>query len=176
MQPNNNSLPNIEAAILSLVEATKLSHSGNVLQVVSFQTGATATGTTTVPFDNTPPQKTEGVQYMSLAITPKSATSVLVIEVIALLYSGSSGGNIMLALFQDDIASAIAASHFQLGTNIGFPCPMRHTMLAGSEATTTFKFRAGHQVGGTVTFNGIGGSPYLGGLPASSITITEYAA
>jgi hypothetical protein len=41
-----------------------------LLQVVNTTTGAVATGTTVMPFDDTIPQSGEGDQYMSLAITP----------------------------------------------------------------------------------------------------------
>ena len=46
-----------------------------LLQTVSYQTGAVATGTTIIPFDDTIPQITEGNEFMTLAITPRSATS-----------------------------------------------------------------------------------------------------
>jgi hypothetical protein len=46
---------------------------GDILQVQRTDTGVVATGTTLIPFDNTPPQNTEGDQYMSQAITPSSA-------------------------------------------------------------------------------------------------------
>ena len=48
---------------------------GQVLQVVNYQTGALASGTTTMPTDNTIPQNTEGTEFMTLAITPRSASS-----------------------------------------------------------------------------------------------------
>jgi hypothetical protein len=42
---------------------------GKVIQVVHVQDGAYASGTTTIPLDNTIPQNTEGTEFMSLAIT-----------------------------------------------------------------------------------------------------------
>jgi len=48
---------------------------GYVVQVVNFSTSDHATGTTVLPYDNTIPQKTEGHQYISVSITPKSATN-----------------------------------------------------------------------------------------------------
>ena len=52
----------------------------NVVQVVNVMDGALATGTTVMPTDDTIPQITEGDEYMSLAITPKNALNILVIE------------------------------------------------------------------------------------------------
>ena len=49
-------------------------------------------------------------------------------------------------------------------------------MVSGTTSATTFKVRSGSSslVGGTITFNGITGtSRLLGGVFASSITITE---
>ncbi len=53
-----------------------------VQQVVVTQTGAVASGTTVIPYDDTIPQNTEGDEYITRSITPKSATSKLVIDVV----------------------------------------------------------------------------------------------
>ena len=50
-----------------------------------------------------------------------------------------------------------------------------HFMTAGTTSETTFKVRAGFNASGTTTFNGSGGARRLGGVFASSITITEIA-
>ena len=69
---------------------------GGVVQVVNTTTGAVATGTTTMPQDDTIPQNTEGDEYMTLAITPKDATNKLKIDVVWHGSSGASSG-IMVA-------------------------------------------------------------------------------
>ena len=56
--------------------------SGGVVQTVSTQTGAVATGSTVMPSDNSIPQITEGTQFLSRTITPTSATNILSIIVI----------------------------------------------------------------------------------------------
>jgi len=56
---------------------------GFVVQMVSTQTGALQTDTTTIPADDTIPQNTEGFEVMTLAITLKSATNKLEIDVVA---------------------------------------------------------------------------------------------
>ncbi|RJO61102.1 MAG: hypothetical protein C4542_07390, partial [Dehalococcoidia bacterium] len=154
---------------------------GATVQVQKTQTGAVATGTTEMPIDDTIPQNTEGDEYMTLAITPKATTNILIIDVVAYL-SIAAARRIAGALFQDSTANALAAACNGNTTNgwDGAPIPMiiRHTMVAGTTSATTFKFRAGQIVGGgsTVTFNGSGGSRYFGGVMASSITITEIKA
>jgi len=152
-----------------------LTTQGQVLQIVNYQTGAVATGSTTVPTDNTIPQNTEGDQYMSLAIIPRSESSVLVIEVVVhASTSAHSGTNIVAALFKDSDASALAlgwqaspsASHTQ---NINF----NHSQISGGTSSQTFKVRVGVGTSGTTTFNGYSSTEYYGGVIASSITITE---
>jgi hypothetical protein len=145
-----------------------------VQQVVSTITGAVATGTTSIPLDDTIPQNTEGDQYMSLAITPKSTTSKLVIQVI---WNGSNntGGVVsgVVALFQDSTANALAAEYFTLaGQYYGLNIPLTYVMTSGTTSSTTFKVRVGCQ-SGTTTFNGSNGTRMFGGVESSSITITE---
>lgn len=151
---------------------------GMPVQVVKTQTGAVATGTTTMPLDDTIPQNTEGVEFMTLAITPKSATNILVIEVTAQLASSLSAFNMLGAIFQDSTAGALAAGKLFRGAAAGegAVCVLRHTMVAGTTSATTFKFRAGATAAGTTTFNGEGGSRQFGGVSASSIVIYEYKA
>jgi len=148
--------------------------SGTVLQVVNYQTGAVATGTTQIPADTSIPQNTEGDQYMSLAITPKSATSTLIIAVVWTGGNSSSGCVMSPALFQDSTANALAVVWSE---NVpGYPVTLgfSHKMTSGTTSSTTFKVRAGANVAGTTTFNGVNsGTSYYGGTLASSITITE---
>jgi hypothetical protein len=149
--------------------------SGRVQQVVNSQTGAVATGTTTIPFDDTIPQNTEGTEVMTLAITPKSALNTLLIDV-TVFASVTATPWIIAALFQDSTANALAtvASFNNLST-AGMTITFRHKMVAGTTATT-FKVRLGPSSAATLTFNGQSGGRIFGGVAASSITITEIAA
>jgi len=149
-------------------------NAGQILQVVNFQTGEYNSGTTVMPLDDTIPQNTEGDEYMTLTITPTSATSKLLIEISALL-APSAAKWIVGAIFQDTTADALAGGYFYEPTGgAGKELTIRHYMTAGTTSATTFKFRAGVHTSGTLYFNG-SGSRYLGGVAASSITITEIA-
>ena len=142
-------------------------------QTVSSETGAVATGTTPLPWDDTIPQNTEGDQYLSLAITPISATSTLVIDV--LVNMASSASDIMsAALFQDSTAGALAVgvSH-DFSANLNNQVAIRHVMTSGTTSATTFKVRVGTNGAGTTTFNGSSGGRKFGGVMASSIVIRE---
>ena len=150
--------------------------SNRVLQVVNFQTGAVASGTTTIPFDNTIPQITEGNEFMTLAITPTSATSTLLINVVS-WNSCNPQDEIVVALFQDSTANALAAiTHTPFTATARLAIGFTHKMTSGTTSATTFKVRAGMASAGTITFNGLSGAGKLGGVGESSITIMEIAA
>ena len=148
-----------------------------VVQVVNVTTGAVATGTTQLPYDDTIPQNDEGDQYMSLAITPKSASNKLRIEVQVTLGNTTAWCQYSVALFQDSTADALAVV-FDLGnassTNWANQIYLNHYMAAGTTSETTFKVRIGENSAGTNTLNGVNGGRWGGGKASSSITITEY--
>ncbi len=149
--------------------------SGTVLQVVKYQIGTVMTGTTVLPFDNTIPQNTEGNEYMSLAITPQSASSVL--KILVVLYytsNATASGPVSLALFRDSTANALTAGSEYKTTTGAMACNVLSHEVSSSAATlTTFKVRAGCSAAGTTTINGTGGGQIFGGVMSSSITIWE---
>lgn len=146
-----------------------------VLQVVNTQTGAVATGTTVLPYDDTIPQNTEGDQYMTLAITPLSASSYLLIEVKISL-SPSAGGHESVALFVDTTAGALAATNAFIAGFETTALALDYYVASASTTARTYKVRAGSSVAATTTLNGQNTARRFGGVPASSITITEIAA
>lgn len=147
---------------------------GAVLQVVNTQTGAVSTGTTQIPNDDTiPQQSTEGTQFMSLSVTPKSATNKLKITVITQV-SLSGTGTSTTALFQDSAENAIACTRTTVAANgYMYTNTLVHYMTAGTTSATTFKVKIGPDSALTVTFNGSAGAGKMGGTLASSITIEE---
>lgn len=147
---------------------------GTVLQQVNYQTGAVATGTTLIPLDDSIPQNTEGDQYMSLAITPKSATSILEIEVVVNMAQSGGVNNVIVALFQDSTASALASNwSYRPVAGGSDPLSLSYRMTSGTTSATTFKVRAGGQSAATYTLNGSASARLFGGTLFSSITITE---
>ena len=153
--------------------ATPTVTTSKVVQMVNTQTGTMATGSGNIPADNTIPQNTEGDQYMSLAITPTSASSVLLIDVFAISAAGNDTFQ-SAALFQDSTAGALASiAGLIAGTDKVYTFAFRHKMTAGTTSATTFKVRIGGNAG-TTTFNGRAAGQLLGGTLASSITVTEY--
>jgi hypothetical protein len=150
---------------------------GKVVQVVNFQTGAVATGTTVIPFDDTIPQITEGDEYMTLAITPTNASNILIISVAMASLGSALANRPTVALFVDAVADALASSNCKYVADAEvFTFYFSHRMVAGTTSERTFRVRAGGNIATTLTFNGNGGTSRFGGSLASSITITEVTA
>lgn len=146
---------------------------GSVLQVVNFQTGEPDTTTTTIPHDDTIPQNTEGKEFMSLAITPISSTSKLLIT-MTILGSMTSASYIVAALFKDNDANALTASNTDIrAANYPTTLTFSHYMEAGTTNEITFKVRAGPDTAATLTINGVGGARKFGGVAPTSITVME---
>lgn len=151
-----------------------IDRAGFPIQRVGNSTTAVATGTTRIPLDDTIPQITEGDQYMTQAITPTATTSILIIEINALL-NPSAAENVICALFQDATANALAAGRQYMATGGGaLNAVLRHIMVAGTTSSTTFRFRAGTVSSGTLTFNGSGGAREFGAITKSTMSVTEY--
>lgn len=150
---------------------------GNVvLQQVRYQTGSLASGSTAMPQTNSMPTNSQGTQFMALAITPKSSTSVLVIDVEApVSFSADQHG--AMALFVDNDVNAIAAVRFSAGSGWGIVPTLKKVVSSGSTTARTYKVRIGTRDGNMVYLNGTAGEgQYFGGIGAATITITEYAA
>jgi len=146
---------------------------GVILQVVNKTDGAVNTGTGTIATADGVPQNTDGDQYMELAITPKSTTNKLKIDIVCNV-AATINDKVSVALFQDSTASALeAVTQRPQNSNEILSFAFTHYMAAGTTSETTFKVRAGAQSAGTTTFNGESGARIFGGVMASSITITE---
>ena len=163
----------------ALVEAdiSDLHTPGITVQIVNVQDGAVATGTTILPHDDTRPQNNEGIEVMTLAITPNNTANLLRIDIVANYSSSGQNQRMVCALFQESTADAIAAVGGGYDGNVvqaPQPAIFTHWMTAGTTSSTTFKVRCGAPLAGTTTFNGFNGLRTLGGVHASSITITEY--
>ena len=146
----------------------------NYGQIVRFQTSDTLTGTGTIPIDDTVPQNTEGDEYMSLQITPLSATSRIQVEA-NLKIVNSAVNRVVGALFRDSTANAIDADfRYQAGaSNEPHNLILKTLTSSNSTSLTTFKVRAGGGSAGTTRMNGYNTSRVFGGVCFSSITINE---
>jgi hypothetical protein len=163
-------------ALQKLTPRTQLG-AGSVVQVVSVFDGEAVTTGSTIAHDDTIPQSSEGVEVMTLAITPNSASNILRVDVVVSLTHGTvEDAQLTANLFRDSATDAAATQTSSTGPNSQTSIAFSHIVTAGSTAPTTFKVRIGAGNAGTVTFNGSGGTRKFGGVLASSIIITEIAA
>lgn len=144
---------------------------GAVVQVARAQSGSMLTGTALLPRDNTIPQSTEGDQFLSVSITPKSAANLLRIDIVMYL-SSSATDRVSAALFKDSDTNALAAGNVETQTSSVVPVVFSHFVTAGTTSPITFKVRGG-SASGTTTFNGEAGAGLFGGVMASSVSVTE---
>jgi hypothetical protein len=105
---------------------------------------------TALPYDDTVPQNTEGNgPYFSTTITPKSATSTLLVTATMNGIAVEVAAQFAMALFLDSEASARAVANTYIGT-IHEPngsLTLMYKMTSGSTSAKTFKIRAGRGSG-----------------------------
>lgn len=149
--------------------------SGSVVQHQHSSSSAVDTTTTNIPIDDTVPQITEGKEALTVTITPKSASNLLIIEATAILSAGNSGTSASIALFQDATANALAASagHWPEANHMQ-PVSLQYRMAAGTTSATTFRLRYGPSAGDTCTLNGFSSARKFGAISKTTLTVTEY--
>jgi len=140
-------------------------------------TTTASTTSTTLPFDNTIPQNTEGVAYTSLdtTYTPVEAASKLRVRVyLAWVSANTAGTYVAFALFRDSTANAIfAALQVVEAANGGEPTIMDIEVPANAASATTFKLRWGVSGNtGYILRNGPSGQLY-GGTNIAFMEVTE---
>ena len=148
-----------------------VSGGGKLKQVVYANSNAFISSSTTVPFDDTIFQNTEGMEILTLAITPTASNSILKFN-FNCTFGATSGYAGQLGLFQDTTADALCSQYIYI---YGYGhITLEHLMTAGTTSATTFKIRGGAD-GGTTTVNGV--SARKGGaIPHTTFSITEFGA
>jgi len=156
------------SAVLSFADNS----GGQLIQTVNTTRVDVVSGTTVMPFDDTIPQKTEGVEFLTVAITPTKNDNKLLISV-HLQCQMTNNGQWSMALFQDDTANALAASSERDGASDLEIHSLKHFMTTGTTSETTFKIRSASSGSGTITMNSVAGTRKYGGVLSSSITVQE---
>lgn len=160
--------------------------SGSVVKIANTGTSAVVTGTATIPFDDTPPQITEGFQVISFSYTPAASNNAIFITAVGNLANSAGAGvanNMIVAVHADygfgagSTSDALAVAVSPSGA--AFPAPLTPTRYIASIGTTgviTFSLRAGNETGATAVINGTGSTRKFGGAFYSGITIYEIKA
>jgi len=154
------------------------SFSGILVQEVAGTTSSFVQTNSKIPGDNTIPQKTEGTEIITVSITPKSSTNILLIKATSYLtYSGVSVNVGVYAIFQDDTSNALAVGECINSTVSIEAFVVRYHMVAGTTSSTTFKLRVGTITGATnAGVNGSSAARNFGGVSSTIITVQEYSA
>lgn len=150
---------------------------GKIVQVVEATPYSAWSNTgVAIPADNTIPQNTEGAEWVTVSITPTSATNRLRIEAFIPSVALSTSVIATAAIFQDSTANALAAGQAKpSAADVLFQLKIEHEMAAGTTSSTTFKLRAG-PASGTLYVNGISSTALLGGILSIRLSVTEIAA
>lgn len=158
------------------VDHTKVA-TGFLVQRVYSEYLANADITTQIPFDDTIPQTTEGVEILTASITPKSATNKLLIRFQGVYCTTASAANAGCALFVDATANALAAASGVVGVSydIGHMA-LEYEEAAGSTATRTYRVRVGPGTGTTLRMNGEDNARRYGGKQRATLIIEEVEA
>ena len=146
---------------------------GTVVKIANSSSGALLSSTVAIPWDDTIPQSTEGTQAFSLAFTPLFSTSKLKID-ITLVAASTVSVYFTGALFKDADAGALAAASIMGYDSYPTTLSFSHFMNSPGTASVTFKVRFGGHSTNNVALNGFNALRKLGGVAASSLTITEY--
>jgi hypothetical protein len=145
------------------------------VQRVTTTQGGLLSGTTQTPVDNTIPQITEGTEFLSATITPRSADNILRIEA-TLTTTNAAGGVTSFHIHRASSADAIFAVANRPGSNDPGVVTVVHHVTANSTSPTAFQVRVGPNSSTTVYLNGnTSGVQIFGGTCLSSMTITEIA-
>ena len=142
-----------------------------IIRVVNVVTGTPASSLAT---NDTLPVITHGIELMTLAITPLSAASRLIVEADVYMSQAGAPGLSIAALFQDAITNALSAGITRYPTASGMmPIHVSWDAISGSLTPRTFRIRGIANQAGAITMNGEGGVRVGGGALSSTIKIME---
>lgn len=129
-----------------------------------------------IPFDDTPPQITEGTQVLSVAITPKSTTNRVRVRFQAEGSTSTAGTLLIAALFVNSGANAVRATYVTIDTALyARPLTFEFEHVPGALTAQTYSVRVGAN-SGTAALNGHTSGRLLGGAMAATLLVEEIKA
>jgi hypothetical protein len=127
-----------------------------LLQVARATTASVVTCGTTIPWDDTIPQITEGNEVLTITISPISATSVIYLKFDASGVGSQAVANSgTVAFFKDSTADAIYATAIPswLASAYGIKLNGSYSELSSSTTSRIYRVRVGSDAG-TIYVNG----------------------
>ena len=151
---------------------------GDILHFVVDADSSGQSGTTILPLDNTIPQDTEGVQFLSVTIHPNSPCNLFRIQVNA-IHSISTANAISGAIFRSGIGDTnaiVAAAVHPNGLNNFAIISLDTLLLIQYTSDATYNYRAGNNVAGTIYMNKNGSTSLFNGRCYSELRVQEIMA
>lgn len=153
-----------------------IGQTGMIVNEQIFLDASQTNGSSTIPYDDTIPQISEGSQFLSASYTPIGTGNKLIVSALVNLYQSSTTAQNMAAALFNGNANAIAAHSVPgaAGSNaLGNGMMLEASMTTVSTSPITFTVRAGMQISGTISMNGIGSGRFFGGVWQSFIKVIE---
>lgn len=149
---------------------------GLVKQIQHNIVTSSTTTTTSIPFDNTVPQITEGAEFVTVTITPSSASSKILLYFTGMFGCTLAINVLTVALFRNSTASAIHAISGQTvnSTNSITPISMCYVDSPATTSPITYRIRAGVPTSATLRSNAAGDGTSLGGVPGLQLVAVEF--
>lgn len=127
----------------ALLRSKSIRSGGVVASAAAFYTGITGI-TAIIPTDDTIPQSSEGIEVMSVSITPASANNKLRIRSCGVFTNDSSGVGNAFALFKDSDVNALRAAFLVITTgNRDQVFALEAEISPATTSAVTIKLRAG---------------------------------
>lgn len=150
------------------------SMSSRLVQTAYDQETAYSSYTSVIPPDNSIPQSSEGTEILRILYTPKSASNILVFDVVVPCSTPtaiSAVASLCVSTGTDAIAMGV---YYPVGTGAFGSINFRHVASAGSTSARTYSVNFGPGVSGTVYLNGTSSARVGGGISRALLTIQEY--
>ena len=161
-----------DAGVLKRIDYSLIKGGGGGKVLQSLSTAITAaTGTTTIPNDNTTPTSSEGTEFFSQAITPASSSNKILITG-AVSAENSAGNGVVITVFRGSTCIATYIRMEAVGTVPGVMAV--HVVDAPSTTSaTTYSCRIGGQGAGTWAVARKGTPVYNGTMAGATFTVQE---
>jgi hypothetical protein len=133
---------------------------------------STATGTTTIPLDDTQPEITEGTEFATLTMTPRKTTNQYFVDAAIVCSSGTADRTIIAALFKASSCLAASAAYVATANKLVTISLISSVGVGESLVSATFSIRAGLSAAGTIQI-GSNGAQVFDGVADCYLRIAE---
>ena len=144
-------------------------------QIHYYKNANFASGTSTIPFDNTIPQNTEGTEFMTTNFIPLKANTEIEIDCNFFVAISAQNTANLNALFRSGSSDALTVGFSLSGASDGGQqTTLKYIDSLPNTNAVDYSVRSGGSSTSTTYFNGISTGAKFNGRFISSITIKEY--